>query len=186
MEAIQKMNIQRLAFWAGLFCILLLYVTVVDTRLFEKRAAPPSGPKKIFPVSPAEINAIEILAGMQQAVISRRDDLWELSAPAQKTVTAEILESFVGALLDAVVIKTVEEYPENLAAYELDNPRFTIRIFLRNASRPRILHLGKNSPSSVTMYALSESEHAVFLTGTYLRFSLQTFLGHVYNNSSTG
>jgi hypothetical protein len=84
----------------------------------------------------------------------------------------------VSAILDTVMLSTVEENPVHLQQYGLDAPEMTIAV---DAGKTTTLKLGKKSPSGVSIYGLDVERKRVVLVGTYLSFSVKMFVENVKN-----
>jgi hypothetical protein len=68
---------------------------------------------------------------------------------------------------------------ENKALYGLDPPAFSVQVYTDDTAEPLTLLLGTNAPSTVNMYAFLPQQNRTVLLGTYLRFTLRTFLDNV-------
>ena len=93
------------------------------------------------------------------------------------------MESIISSVVDTVNINVIAESPVNLAQYGLEHPEMKVSIFLERKSNAITLLIGKDSPAGLSMYAMIEGENRVVLVGTYLRFSLKTFLEKFKNSS---
>ena len=176
------MNIQRLAAWAIIFSILLIYVLA-----FEKPVVKPQQPsqrgdyEKVFGLSQGDIAAISITTADKSATLGRKSLKWRITAPPGAQALPEQCESMVSAILDTVVLSVVEENPVQLGQYGLDAPELTVTVNPGDAGKRTTFALGKKSPSGVSMYGLDAERKRVVLVGTYLNFSAKMFMDNIKN-----
>ena len=112
-----------------------------------------------------------------QVRLTRSRGTWKIVAPAGAAVSEEVIDSFVKAVADAVVVEVVDENPGDLEQYGLVQPAMTISASTKDATYT--LALGNPSPAGVSLYAKRTDQNRIILIGTYLRFSLKTFLAKV-------
>jgi hypothetical protein len=98
--------------------------------------------------------------------------------PAGAHASTDLINSLLNAIAGAVMIDELEPGEEQ-EIYGLDPPTFTLEVYTSENAEPQTLLLGANAPSTVNMYAFLPHQNRTVLLGTYLRFSLQTFLDNV-------
>jgi hypothetical protein len=174
------MNLKRLAFWSLLFSALLVYVL-----LFEKTDAPQPEAvlpaetyERVFPLETADITGIRVSDGEKTVRLVREDRELRVIEPAGAQVSADLIESLLDAITGAVMIDELEP-GEDQTIYGLAPPAFSLQVYTRADAEPRTLLLGTNAPSMINMYASLPQQNRTVLLGTYLRFTLKTFLDNV-------
>jgi len=170
------MNVRRLGFWAVIFCLLLLYVLFFEQQKTEEENSSKENLIKVLSIAPEEINGIQVIQNNKKVTLIRKGKSWKVTFPPDAQVKDELLESFISSVVDVVNINVIEENPVNLAQYGLEHPEIKVSIFLKTKSKPITLLIGKDSPAGVSMYAMIKGENRVILVGTYLRFSVKTFM----------
>jgi len=172
-----NVNIKRLLVWAGIFCVLLAYVLVFERISMEDEENIPEKLDRVFPLPQAEIRSIQIIQGDKNTTLMKKDRSWKMVSPADTSISEENIRSLVSAVADVVKIDVIEQNPTNPAQYGLEQPKTTINVFYERKRDPITLLLGNSAPTGVSMYGLHKNDNSVLMIGTYLRFSINSFLG---------
>lgn len=174
------MNLKRLAFWFLLFSALLAYVL-----LFEKTDAPKPEAvlpaetyERVFPMESDDISGVVVSDKEKSVRLARQGREMRVVEPAGAHVSADLIDSLLDAIAGAVMIDELEP-GEDQAIYGLDPPAFSLQVYTGEDAEPRTLLLGTNAPSMINMYASLPQQNRIVLLGTYLRFTLKTFLDNV-------
>lgn len=174
------MNSKRLALWLLIFCGLLAYVL-----LFERTDAPETVAvlpaetyERVFPVETSGIIGVLVSDGERTVRLDREDKQMRVVEPAGMRASSDLIGSLMDAITGAVMIDELEP-EEDRSIYGLDPPAFTLQVYSSGNTDPITLLLGSNAPSTVNMYAHLPQQNRTVLLGTYLRFSLKTFLDNV-------
>ena len=174
------MNLKRLAFWFLLFCALFAYVL-----LFERTDAPQPEAvlpaetyERVFPVESADITGIRLRGGEKTVRLERQNGELLVVEPSGARASADLIDSLLDAITGAVMIDELEP-GEDQSIYGLDPPAFSLQVYSRDDAEPLTLLLGTNAPSMINMYASLPQQGRTVLIGTYLRFTLKTFLKNV-------
>ena len=170
------MNIKRLIFWAALFCALLGYVAVFDSRAPRKEKASVAQLIKVFPFSEDAIQKIALRTGTKTTELVRKEKGWELSSPAQTNLKQDNVESLLSSIAGLIKIEVVSEGTKDLRQYGLENPDSSIALYRAGDVNPVILDIGSDTPTGVSMYAMVRGSNEVIQVGTLLRFSIKSFL----------
>jgi len=174
------MNCRRLAFWALIFCALLACVLLFE-RTEEKRpeaVMPGETYARVFPLEAADITGVLVSDGGKTVRLARDGGGMRAAEPAGAQVSPDAVESLLSAIAGAVIIDEIETGGEE-SQYGLSPPAFTLQVQPRAGAEPLTLLLGANAPSNINMYARLPGQGRTVLLGTYLRFSLRTFLDNV-------
>jgi hypothetical protein len=170
------MNIKRLIFWAALFCALLGYVAVFDSRAPRKEKASVAQLIKVFPFSEDAIQKIALRTGTKTTELVRKEKGWELSSPAQTNLKQDNVESLLSSIAGLIKIEVVSEGTKDLRQYGLENPDSSIALYRAGDVNPVILDIGSDTPTGVSMYVMVRGSDEVIQVGTLLRFSIKSFL----------
>ena len=174
------MNIKRLALWSLIFCGLLAYVLLFERTDAPKTVAvlPAETYERVFPVESAGIIGVHVNDGERTVRLARENTHMRVVEPAGMRASQDLIGSLIDAIAGAVMIDELEP-EEDRSIYGLDPPAFTLQVYTTDRTTPITLLLGANAPSTVNMYAHLPQQGRTVLLGTYLRFSLQTFLDNV-------
>jgi hypothetical protein len=163
-----------------LFSALLIYVL-----LFEKTDAPqleavlPAETyERVFPMENADITGVIVSDGKITMRLARQNEEILVVEPAGARASADLIDSLLDAITSAVMIDELEP-GEDRTIYGLDPPAFSLQVYTGDDAEPRTLLLGANAPSMINMYASLPQKSRTVLIGTYLRFTLKTFLENV-------
>lgn len=176
------MNLKRLFLWATIFLALLVYVVFFEKPELKKdtkNIRQQDEFAKVLLLDQEDIKEIQLSREGKKARLVKKGSAWEVAPPARAGIQKELLEGLVSALTDAVNLGVADENPLNLEQFGLVQPSITARIFLRDKAEPVALLIGCLTPSGVSVYAKIESEKKVFMTGTYLTFSIKMFMDNI-------
>lgn len=174
------MNLKRLAFWFLIFCALLVYVLLFERTDAPQPAAvlPAETYERVFPMESADITGVIASDGKKTVRLVRQGREIRVVEPAGEQVSADLIDSLLDAIVGAVMIDELEP-GEDQTIYGLDPPAFSLQVYTRADAEPRTILLGTNAPSMINMYASLPQQNRIVLLGTYLRFTLKTFLENV-------
>jgi len=174
------MNIKRLAVWFLLFSGLLIYVLLFERTDAPQPVAilPEETYERVFPVEIVDISGLIVSNAEKTVRLERQGREMRLIEPAGARVSADLRSSLLEAIAGAVMIDELKP-GENQALYGLDPPAFIVKVYTQTTTEPQTLLLGANAPSTVNMYAHLPQQSRTVLLGTYLRFTLRTFLDNV-------
>lgn len=164
--------------WAAVFGLLLTYVILFERETPQQEASQgqETFASRLFSFSGDQIREVRIASGPHSIRCIRKAGVWETDPPGSYSILPESIESLITALLKTTRLDVVAKQPANLDQFGLTAPWAHLTILLEKARDPVILRLGAVSPSQVSMYAQVEHESRVVLIGTFLSFSIKTFL----------
>jgi hypothetical protein len=179
-EEAARMNLKRLAFWFLIFCSLLVYVLFFErTDAPQPEAVLPAETyERVFPLETADITGVLVSDGKKTVRLARKDGELQVIEPAGARASADIIDSLLGAIEGAVMIDELEP-GEDRTIYGLDPPALSLQVYTQDSAQPLTLLLGTNAPSMINMYASLPQQNRTVLIGTYLRFTLKSFLENV-------
>jgi hypothetical protein len=169
------MNVKRMLILAALFCALLGYVLYFESPALKQSKPAAEQLVKVFPFPESAIQSMVIRSGAVQATLTRRDQRWELSAPARAVLNHEQAESLLSTITGLVQIEIVSQGTEELRQYGLENPAMSITLSAAGAA-PVTLLVGSDCPTGVSMYGMLQGTKDVIQIGTLLKFSINSFL----------
>jgi hypothetical protein len=175
-----RMNIKRLCLWLLIFFALLLYVLLFERTDAPKPEAvmPAETYERVFPMETADILDVVVSDGEKTVRLIRKDNEIRVIEPTGMRASKDLISSLLDAIVGAVMIDELEP-GEDKAPYGLDPPAFSVQVYTSGSTEPITLLLGSNAPSTVNMYAFLPQQNRTVLLGTYLRFTLRTFLDNV-------
>lgn len=161
-----------------MFRLLLAYVFIFErtTPCREDALSREVSSARLFSFTGQQIREVRIVSGPRTMRLFRKAGGWETDPSGGRNITPESIESLINTLLDTTRLDVVEERPASLDQFGLASPSAQITILLEEKRDPVIVRLGSVAPSQVSMYARVEHEPGVVLIGTYLSFSIETFL----------
>jgi hypothetical protein len=179
-EEAARMNVKRLVFWALIFCGLLVYVLRFEmTGQPQQQAVQPAETyERVFQVDPADITGLLVSDGGTTVRLALNGKDMRVVEPVGARVAPDIVKSLLSAIAGTVIIDEIEP-GQQPSEYGLSPPAFTLQVQARTGAEPLTLLLGSSAPSSINMYASLPQQNRTILLGTYLRFSLRTFLDNV-------
>lgn len=174
------MNFRRLTFWCVIFCALLAYVLVFERTDGKRPEAvmPAETYERVFALDADGIQAVFITDGEKTVRLAREGGGMRVVEPADARASDDIINSVLGAITGTVVIDDIQS-GDGLGQYGLAPPAMTLTVQPRGEKEPIELQLGANAPSNINLYARLPGQDRIVLLGTYLRFSLRTFLDNV-------
>jgi hypothetical protein len=170
------MNRGRVAGWAAVFGLLLTYVIVFERATPHKEEAQGARAARMFSFTGQQIREVRIASGPRAMRLVRKAGGWEADPSGGHNIPPESIDNLINTLLDTTRLDVVAEQPASLDQFGLASPAAQITILLENERDPVVLRLGAVAPSQVSMYAQVEHQPRVILIGTYLSFSVKTFL----------
>ncbi len=174
------MNWKRLAFWTVLACGLCVYVLLFERTEQQQPVTgmPAETYARVFPMEASAITGVLVSDGEKTVRLARTGSEMSVVEPAGARVAPDIIESLVNAIAGAVVIDEIEPGADD-SQYGLSPPAFTLQVQTNAGGEPAALLVGASAPSTVNMYARLPQQNRTILLGTYLRFSIRTFLDNV-------
>ena len=174
------MNVKRLALWFFLFCGLLVYVLLFESTDAPQPVAvmPAETYERVVPLETADIIGVLVSDGEKTVRLARSDEKMNVVEPTGAHASTDLINSLLNAIAGAVMIDELEPGKDE-TLYGLDPPAFTLQIYTPDNPEPHTLLLGANAPSTINMYASLPQQTRIVLLGTYLRFTLRTFLDNV-------
>lgn len=102
--------------------------------------------------------------GASEARYERKQDKWAYAAKPDREMETWRWDSAYGGLKKLVAERKVEDRAENLSAYGLASPSFTIEL---GGKTPYTLAVGEKNPLGQSYYVQKGGDPAVYLLGSY-------------------
>jgi hypothetical protein len=179
-EEATRMNLRRLVIWLLIFCALLIYVLMFERTEAPQPLAvlPAEKYERVFSLEVADIIGVIASNGEKTVQLARTDQDMRIIEPVGMRATDDLINSLLSAITEAVIVDELEPNDDQ-SLYGLNPPAFTIQVYTTHTDKPQTLLLGANAPSMINMYAHLPQQNRTVLLGTYLRFTLKTFLENI-------
>ena len=125
-----------------------------------------------------DISGVVVSDGKKTVRLARQNGEMLVVEPSGARASADLIDSLLDAIAGAVMIDELEPSKDQ-TIYGLDPPAFSLQVYTRDDAEPLTLLLGSNAPSMINMYASLPQQNRTVLLGTYLRFTLKSFLENV-------
>lgn len=132
---------------------------------------PPPPPAPTAPAPPApDVVALRVTAGDRQVEARRIDDRWQVAAPHADTVTSDLVDALLAAVLDAPAEPVAASGP--LDEFGLDRPFARIEL-VRRSGKPVTVLVGRTNPADTGVYGQLEGNPQVVLMGLNVRYYVE-------------
>jgi len=136
--------------------------TGLDKKLFDFRS------KDVFKFETADVRAIKVRAGNAAWSASKKDDIWELTAPIAALANGSRLDSLLYALsgLKAKEFVSERKSDEDIRKNGLDKPEYEVVLSMPAGNKEAVLSLHKSDDKVYAAGSLSDK--IVLIDGTVL------------------
>jgi len=129
--------------------------------------------KKVFQLDEDKVVELRLArADEEEIVCTKKDDKWRVEQPVQADADQSAVNRVVSEFVDVKRTRTVEEEPQDLAPFGLDEPSLKLTALVGEKDEPETLLLGSENPTKSAFYAKTETGTAVFLIQSYSKRSL--------------
>jgi hypothetical protein len=129
--------------------------------------------KKVFQLDEDKVVELRLArADEEQIVCTKEDDKWRVEQPVQADADQSAVDRVVSEFVDVKRTRTVEEEPQDLAPFGLDEPSLKLAALVEEKDAPETLLLGNENPTKSAFYAKTETDTAVFLIQSHSKRSL--------------
>ena len=168
-----KQSIIKTAVLVAILCGLGLYFYFYEVKGSKKREEAEEEAKKVFQIDKEKITEFRLARASEEEILcTRTDDKWYIEKPVKVGADQDAVNSIVSEFVDAKRTRTVDEEPEELAPYGLDEPFLTLSAIVEERDEPATMLLGGQNPAKTAFYAKTESDKAVFLVQSYVQRSM--------------
>ena len=155
--------------------VLLVLVAGLGTYLwvYEIPKAQEEGKKaKLVGVDKDAITGIDLVFPDREIELKKGDQGWRLVKPVDAPADDTTVKSLVNTLADAEVQRTLDEAPQDPAAFGLDKPSPLVKLSVKSGAEPPPIAVGKNTAIGAKSYVRKGDEPKLYLTTSSLQYGL--------------
>jgi len=155
--------------------LLLVLVAGLGTYLwvYEVPKAREEGKKaKLLGVDKDAITGIDLVFPDREIELKKGDQGWRIVKPVDAPADDPAVKGVVNTLADAEVQRTLDEAPQDLAAFGLDKPNPLVKITVKSGAEPPPIAVGKNTAIGGKSYVRKGDEPKLYLTTSSLQYGL--------------
>ncbi len=160
---------------ALIFLVLGTYVYFFELeQQAEEKQPEPFVIEKLIEFDPNDVLEITLNRKDGRTIFQRRGDRWMLTEPTEAPAREDRVSDLL-AVFDYGIVReiTSEPTPSELQEYGLDQPNILLKLVFKGDTSPRILLLGKESPSGSCCYGKMKDQQRVVLLGIRYKMDLE-------------
>jgi uncharacterized protein DUF4340 len=147
--------------------VLILFAIVGGYAFIVGRYSEPENTRKLLEVKSADIARIELRYPDRDIVLERdKGGPWRLVKPIGADADQSQANNLGTAIADAQLIKTVDEKPADLKAFELDHPKTVVTVTTFDKKTWPSIEVGRSTPIGFNAYVKLSNSPAVLLTSS--------------------
>ena len=171
------MNLKKTLIRTAVLMIVLVglgsYFYLYEFKGGKEREKAEEEAKKVFQLEEDKVVEFRLArADEEEIVCTKKDDKWRVEQPVQADADQSAVNRVVSEFVDVKRTRTVEEEPQDLALFGLDQPSLKLAALVGEKDEPETLFLGDENPTKSAFYAKTETDTAVFLIQSYSKRSL--------------
>lgn len=124
--------------------------------------------EKLVGVADDAVTGIELVYADRTIALAKSDGGWRLTKPVDAPADEPVVKALLTAITGAVVQKSLDDVPPDLAPFGLDKPATTITLATKDGPLPAI-GLGKNTAIGAKTYVRKGDAGKVYLTASTLQ-----------------
>jgi hypothetical protein len=180
------MNLKQILIRTGVLILVLvglgLYFYFFEVKGGKEREEAEEEAKKVFQLDKEEVVEFRLArADEEEIVCTKKEDTWRIDQPVEADADQDAVNRVVSEFVDAKRTRTVEEEPEDLSLYGLDEPSLKLAVALKEKEESPTLLFGKENPTNTAFYAKTEAEQPVFLVQRFVKTSMDKKLYDLRN-----
>jgi hypothetical protein len=153
---------------AVLVVVLGALVYVLEFRGSDEREAAEAIADRLLDFAPEEVTAMTIESAEGRISLARANDAWRVTAPYDLAADDTAVSSIVNRLQTADRDRVIDEAPEDLARFGLDEPQVSVTLQLADGDS-RSLALGNGTPVGFNVFVQSGDGDTVYTTPASLK-----------------
>ena len=153
--------------WTRALVYVALAVVLAAALWVTTPPAPPPPPPSRAQPGP-DIVALAVTEGAHRVEARRVDGRWQVAPPYGDTVTSDLVDALLAAILDAPA-EPVASDGEQRADFGLDEPSARVEL-TRREGRPVTLLVGRTNPAETGVYGQLECNPQIVLMGLNVRY----------------
>src|SRR2546430_1716387 len=127
---------------------------------------------KLLGVDKDAITGIDLVFPDREIELKKGDQGWRIVKPVDAPADDPAVKGVVNTLADAEVQRTLDEAPQDLAAFGLDKPNPLVKITVKSGAEPPPIAVGKNTAIGGKSYVRKGDEPKLYLTTSSLQYAL--------------
>jgi len=155
------MRLRNTLILAVVFLALGAYVYFVELQ----KAADEAKKKTLVTFDTDQVTSVTLTYPDREIVLSKTDSGWRLSKPVDAPADETTVTNLLTAVSTCEVKKTLDDVPDNLAPFGLDQPQATVTLKLKDKEIPAI-RVGKTSPVGNSTFVQRADEKKIYLTSS--------------------
>src|SRR5271157_203325 len=145
--------------------VLILFAIVGGYAFIAGHYSSPEAQRKLLAVKQDDISKIELHYSDRDIVLERdKAKPWRLVKPIGTEADQTQANNLTRAIADAVLVRTVDEKPADLAPFGLKPPTTTVTVTTFDKKTPPSIEVGKSTPIGFNTYVRLSNSPAVLLT----------------------
>jgi len=127
-------------------------------------------PPKLLTLNEAEMRKIELIRALGETTLLERSDSgdWRITSPQAFASDRDAVSTFVSSIASLSGDKLVDEKAADFGPYGLKEPRFVLKVTMKNGSSKTVL-FGDDTPGSSGMYARLGGDARLFTVASYAK-----------------
>jgi hypothetical protein len=141
---------------------------------------------KLYTIKPEDIARIHLRYPGNEIELDREDNgAWRIAKPVSVDADQTAANNLARAIADCEVQKTVDEKPEALAPFGLDNPLVIVTVTTKDGKTLPGIALGKMTPVGFSVYMKTTAKPAVMLASSAFQAGMNKTLDQLRNRDLT-
>jgi uncharacterized protein DUF4340 len=156
---------------AGIFCVLLAYVLLVEDKKeppaeLRPGVTPSPTPAPIFDIALEDVRALQIRGGANQVTrLTYADGTWRVALPKDDLADDTALAWTMSELIRLEARQIVSEQVADPAVYALDEPALTLVIEAETGTET--IHVGRETPDGSAFYIQRQGDPRLYIIDHY-------------------
>lgn len=161
------MTVRKLLILAVLVAALVGWLVMYEIPEAEREATK----DRLLSVDKDAVTGVTLTYPDREIELARRDDAWRIVRPIDAPADEAAVKTLIGIVVDAEVQRTLDEAPQDWAAFGLDEPHVVVKLTAKDATPPPI-SVGKNTAIGGKTYVRKGDEPKLYLTTTAVQTGL--------------
>jgi len=168
-----KQNAIKTLVLVAILCGLGLYYQFYVKEGGQKRQEAEEEAKKVFQIDRDKVIEFRLARASEEEIVCKKTgDRWHIEKPVEAGADQDAVNRVVSEFVDAKKTRTVDEEPEDLTQYGLDEPSLSLSAVVEDLSEPATILFGGQNPTKTAVYARTATENTVFLVQSYSQTSM--------------
>lgn len=161
------MTVRKLLILAVLVAALVGWLVMYEIPEAERE----NTKDRLLSVDKDAVTGVTLTYPDREIELARRDGAWRIVRPIDAPADEAAVKTLIGIVVDAEVQRTLDEAPQDWAAFGLDQPHVVVKLTAKDATPPPI-SVGKNTAIGGKTYVRKGDEPKLYLTTTAVQTGL--------------